>query len=63
MKFKWYFPMLPWFAIGWAAVLQTRFDWPTPLEFRVLHVVGSVVMSTALLAAIQPWRAEGAPDG
>lgn len=54
MKAKWLFPFLPWLSVGALAARNPAYA--VPFEGRILHVVGCVVFSIALLAVIQPWR-------
>lgn len=54
IKAKWVFPFLPWITLPITALKHPAY-W-SPLEGRILHVVGCVAYTVALLAVVQPCR-------
>lgn len=58
MKFKWAYPFVPWLWVGVSAAQIESGAIAPSLEIRVLYVVGLAMLSVALLAVIQPWKAD-----
>lgn len=47
---------IPWSMVFFSAVFYTHIGWWPPLEIRVLHVIGTALMSAALFALARPWE-------